>query len=177
MSYPKGKRKKYNQYIVEGNICKVSLQNGQYFIIDKYNISKIKNYYWYISSNGYVLSVSSRPEKYKNGKVIGLHRYLKGLSDKNIVIDHINGDKLNNLESNLRIATYQLNNANSIISKNNTSGYKGVRKTKNNKYWAYIKYNYKQIFLGSYNTKIEAAKAYNKKALELWGEFARLNDV
>jgi hypothetical protein len=79
---------------------------------------------------------------------------------------------------NLRLATSSQNCANSPKSKNNTSGYKGVTWHKQHKKWyAQISKDRKNYFLGLYFKAEEAALAYNKKALELFGEFAYLNDV
>lgn len=63
---------------------------------------------------------------------------------------------------------------NIIKQKNNTSGYKGVSYNKRDKYQAKIKFN-KQIHIGYFEDPIRAAKAYDAKALELFGEFAQLN--
>ena len=62
------------------------------------------------------------------------------------------------------------------IGKNNTSGFKGVS-LKNNKWYSSIGYNNKKNFIGLFNNKIDAAEAYNQKAIELFGEFANLNII
>jgi hypothetical protein len=90
-------------------------------------------------------------------------------------VDH-NG--LNNLRSNLRIASDTENARNKRIYSNNTSGYKGViwSKTRNN--WvARITYNGEKINLGHYKLAISAAIAYNHHAKQLFGEFAWLNEI
>jgi hypothetical protein len=99
-------------------------------------------------------------------------------------VDHIDNNKLNNQKSNLRLATHHQNQFNSNLQRNNTSGYIGVVYHKNYKknkiskmsHWhARIKFNSKHISLGYYQTPEEAAKAYDKKAKELFGEFAKTN--
>lgn len=91
-------------------------------------------------------------------------------------IDHKDNNGLNNKWENLRKASKRDNSANVLIQENNTSGYKGVTFDKSrNKWLAGIKYNYKRINLGRYDTAKEAAMAYDKKALELFGEFACTN--
>lgn len=93
-------------------------------------------------------------------------------------VDHINGDGLDNRKSNLRICNGSQNRCNKGKPKNNTSGYKGVTwHTPNKKWVAQIAVNGKHSYIGSFKTKEEAAKAYNKKAKELHGEFARLNNL
>lgn len=89
-------------------------------------------------------------------------------------VDHINGDKLDNRIENLRAATSAQNQANTGPSSRNTTGYKGVQKSRN-KFIARIMNNKKLYHLGSYETAEEAAMAYDNKARELQGEFARPN--
>lgn len=89
-------------------------------------------------------------------------------------VDHKDGDGLNNTRENLRIATRSQNSANRYPSK----GYKGVHLLKQTgRYQAGIKFEGHKLHLGYYDTPEEAALAYNQKAQELFGEFARLNDV
>jgi len=107
-----------------------------------------------------------------SGERTYLHRFIMN-SPKGKVIDHINGDKLDNRKQNLRIYTIKQNIINSKISKNNTSGYTGVSFRKNrNVYRANIMVNRKQIYLGSFE-RIEDAVLARKKAEEKYfGEFA-----
>jgi len=91
-------------------------------------------------------------------------------------VDHINGNPLDNRKSNLRICTHAENSNNTGPRKNNTSGYKGVYWAKRNKRWlAQITHNGKQVYIGHYKDKEEAARAYDAKAKEFQGEFAYLN--
>ena len=86
-------------------------------------------------------------------------------------IDHIDGNGLNNKWANLRAATRSQNNM-------NRKGLKGVTWDKGRKKWfAKIKKNHKQYFLGRYNNKEDAIQAYNKAALKHFGEFAKLNEM
>ena len=97
-----------------------------------------------------------------------------GEDGKPLDVDHIDQDSLNNHVSNLRYATKGQNQINSGLWKNNTSGYKGVTKHRA-KWTARLSFNGQRIHIGSFLCKIEAAKAYDKKAYELFGEFAWLN--
>lgn len=97
---------------------------------------------------------------------------------KNMDTDHINGNGLDNRKENLRACTNSQNQANRGMPINNTSGYKGVCWYKANRKWqAQIKINKKQIYLGRYSTKEQAALIYNEAALKYHGKFARLNNV
>lgn len=94
------------------------------------------------------------------------------------VIDHKNGDTLNNCLSNLRLVTQAQNMLNRDKNVNNKSGYKGVSfHYHNNLYRARLKVNGKDIFLKYFRTAKEAAKAYNEAAIKYHGEFARLNKL
>jgi hypothetical protein len=118
-----------------------------------------------------------------NGKIYSAHRIIYSMRHNvelspDIQIDHINGDRSDNRISNLRMATNAQNQCNTKISSRNKSGYRGVFWVKVRKKWlAKIGLNKKKIHLGYFNNKEEAALAYNKKALELFGEFAYLNKV
>lgn len=88
-------------------------------------------------------------------------------------IDHKNGDKIDNRWDNLRVAGKQGNQANSPMKSTNTSGFKGVSFCATTKRWrASIRHNGREINLGRYNTKEEAAKAYEVSSVRLFGEFA-----
>lgn len=100
---------------------------------------------------------------------------------KNMWVDHIDGDPTNNQRSNLRLVNPRQNSYNQAKQKTpSSSQFKGVckyPKNKNKPYRAYINYEGKRINLGYYATEVDAAKAYNIKAAELFGEYARLNEV
>ena len=89
-------------------------------------------------------------------------------------IDHINGDKSDNRFCNLRLATSQTNKANCGLSKNNSSGFKGVHRFRG-KWIASITHNQMLIHLGVHECPRKAAAAYDAKAVELFGEYALTN--
>lgn len=88
------------------------------------------------------------------------------------VIDHINGNKLDNRVENLRLATDSQNSANSRVSRNNLLGVKGVYKNPSGKYVAQKGANGRVFYLGCYDTVEEAHEAFRKKSVEIHGEFA-----
>ncbi len=91
-------------------------------------------------------------------------------------VDHINGNTLDCRRDNLRLATHQQNIRNSKLSTSNKTGYKGVWINRG-KIVASITVNYKHVVLGSFDTLLDAAIAYNYAAVENFGDFARLNPI
>jgi hypothetical protein len=116
-----------------------------------------------------------------NGKHYSAHRlafycYHSYLPDKPLIIEHTDGNKQNNSINNLRVATQQQNVANR--KSHSHKKYKGVYYNKNankNKYYSQIKCRDKRYHLGMFSNQEDAGKAYDKKAYELYGRFARLN--
>ena len=94
-----------------------------------------------------------------------------------LFVDHINGNGLDNRKDNLRLATPEENKHNSRKrGGRGQSKYKGVTLDKKKNQWRVrIGYKGKRIFLGCFDDEIEAAKAYDGSAKELYGEYARLN--
>lgn len=109
------------------------------------------------------------------------HRFILGLTDPKVLVDHRDSCGINNTRDNIRIANFQQNAANRRkIDTSTSSRFKGVlwqSNTKDKPWMAHIKYNRKKLFLGRYATEEEAALAYNKAALEYFGEFANLNEI
>ena len=91
-------------------------------------------------------------------------------------VDHRNGDTLDNRRQNLRLFNASENARNRRIGRNNTSGYKGVYRSRG-KFRAQIRADGRQHFIGMFADPVSAARAYNAKALEMHGEYARLNDL
>jgi hypothetical protein len=159
-------------------------------LIDDEDWNKVKQYTWHIHyhkniDNFYVDSFyvdNETPAKLKKNKTISLHRLVMGVTDPKIFVDHINHETCDCRKENLRICTHAENQMNRRLNKNNKSGYNGVTEHKKSGKWRVrIAVNNKQQLLGYFDkseegTK-EAALAYNKKAIELFGEFAHLNII
>ena len=95
-----------------------------------------------------------------------------------LLVDHIDRNKVNNQVTNLRWATQQQNLMNMTIRTGTSSQYKGVAYHKRRSKWeAYIIFNGNKLHLGLFVNAEDAARAYNTKAIELFGEFANLNPV
>lgn len=161
---------------------KIKLTQGKYALIDEEDFDLISQYKWYAKKIGNTFYAARAitvqgQNKHKNikrkQKTIIMHReIMKNKLKQNQEIDHINGNGLDNRKCNLRLCNRSENMMNQRIKKG-TSQYKGVRWDK--KWRAQITYNKKQKHLGFFNNEIDAAKAYDKKAKELFGEFAKLN--
>jgi len=169
----RGIRKKYNTVVkINKDITEIKFTNSdETFIIDTKNLEKVLQKTWYKFKMGYAAS-NNRADG-----VVFLHSFIMRLHNKNGMVDHRDHNVKNNKEENLRICNYSGNNRNCIMPKNNTTGFKGVRKLGNNKYSAFIKVNYVQKYLGAFNDKKSAAIAYNKAAEKYFGEFAYLNEI
>lgn len=90
----------------------------------------------------------------------------------------INNIRHDNRISNLRIVSPSINAHNKVKKQNCSSKYIGVSFNKKSKKWiSYINFNSKQIRIGEFNIELDAAKAYNKKAIELYKENANLNKI
>lgn len=144
-------------------MIKIALQNSCLVtLIDDSDFELVSKYKWNLSIDGprnYVLT-------YVNRYPIRLHTMLMGGK-----CDHKDCDGLNNQRSNLRLCTDSQNQHNRRKLVKATSPYKGVRLLPSGKWQARAK----QIYLGQFDTEIEAALAYDKKASQMYGEFARLN--
>jgi len=152
----------------------IILTNGKVCLVDDEDFDELSKFNWYEATGGY-----AKRHKRIDGKLtsILMHRIIIG-AEKGQIVDHANTITLDNQKINLRIADKSTNGMNRSKQKNNTSGYKCVYYDKKNETFdAFINVNGKRKFLGSYKTAIDAAKAYNKSAIELHGEFARLNEV
>lgn len=144
---------------------------GKYFAtVDDEWYDYLMQWDWCIWSNGYACRCEKRI-------LIHMHRVVLGLTDKKILCDHKDRDKLNNQRHNLRPCN-KSQNAQNKKKKNGSSKYRGVnmRKTmKFTRWYACININGKTLSLGMFKTEIEAAKAYDEAALKNRGDWAELN--
>ena len=152
---------------------KIKLTQNKYALIDDKDFDLVSLYSWcFDKSIGYAVARI-------NKKVVRMHRLILGL-EVGEMCDHKNHNKLDNRRINLRLSNKSNNGANRTKQKNNTSGYKGVflmKDGRKKKYMARMKFRNKDIFIGYFYTKKEAARAYNSSAKNYFGEYAYLNKI
>jgi hypothetical protein len=156
----------------------IPLTQGMVAMVDDEDYDLVSQYKWYArKSRGSTWYAGANIRK-PDGKetVIEMQRFLMGPSPDGRTVDHRNRNGLDNQRGNLRWATQSQQCHNSGIRRHNTSGFVGVFWHKPAGAWAArIGKDRKCIRLGYFDTREEAARAYDAKAIELFGEFACLN--
>lgn len=140
------------------------MTRGKFALVDDDDFEKINQFKWFFHDMGY----ACRKQR------ILMHRIIMN-PPKNMEVDHINGNGLDNQRKNLRIVTHKQNMYNQKVQKNSISKLKGVRHMRDNrkKPWqAYICPDRKFISLGYFDSAKEAATAYEKAAQKFYGEYA-----
>ncbi|HRH44698.1 MAG TPA: HNH endonuclease signature motif containing protein [Pyrinomonadaceae bacterium] len=153
-----------------GDHAELPLTKGKVALIDIEDVERVCQWNWQFNFDNKKKCKSYAWTAIKM-KRVRLHRFLLNAPD-GFEVDHKNGNGLDNRKSNLRIATRSQNAANG--SYQNQSGFRGVYQF-GKLFMANIRFNNKTIHLGRFSTKTEAAKAYDAKAKQLFGEFATLN--
>lgn len=154
----------------------ITLSTGLATIVDDEDFDRLNAHRWRIHVDHWGnVEVRRTNNKEKKGGTIIMSREIMQCP-ANMVVDHIDGNPLDNRRQNLRVCTRTENSRNRRLSKNNTSGYKGVSRCLCG-WQAVICVNRTRIYLGSYKTPELAAEAYNRAAQEYFGAFARFNVV
>jgi hypothetical protein len=154
---------------------------GRCALVSDADYPKLVGYKWHIDAHGYVVrhvylgKVGEPGQRRSTGAVVKMHRQVTHARPGESV-DHINHDKLDNQRTNLRRCTNHQNCMNMPLSKANKSGFKGVRRRGDPGSWyARIKFDGQEIYIGRFGTAEEAAMAYDQCAQDLFGEYAFLN--
>lgn len=149
--------------------------NGYEFIVDDDWAEDVAEVKWYCDKKTrYIYARNFDLDKRRSKQY--LHRIISGALISEVV-DHADGNPLNNCRSNLRICTKKENCKNMSKHVDNTSGYKGVYKSHGTRWYAKIRSNGKTINLGYFSNREDAALAYNAGAIKYHGEFAKLNHL
>lgn len=156
-------------------------------MVDDEDYENVSQYPWGVitcksSDVKYVKARHVDPQKPR--KYFSLHRFILGIDDPKVFVDHKDGNGLNNQKDNLRISTLKDNCRNRGKQKNNTSGFKGISVIKNSITTTYranltIREGSKRRHICSkiFKTPEEAARKYNELARRYHGEFAYQNPV
>ncbi len=155
----------------------IQLTKGKKALVDDADYDWLNQWKWYaMNSRGSYYACRTSVNKGIKRYIL-MHRLIFSGIHPSCLVDHIDGDGLNNQKSNLRSCNNKQNVRNSkpIIG---TSKYKGVSFSSDRKKWqAKIKHNGNSIWIGYFDYESDAAIAYNEAAKMYHGEFARLNHI
>jgi hypothetical protein len=149
-------------------IRRIPVGQGLFAIVDAEDYEKLSQYTWYASRRGRTIYATC----IRKGRVMYMHRMIMR-ARKGCIVDHIDGNGLNNRRCNLRICTHQQNQANRG-SRGGSSGFVGIYRHKD-KWVSGFRSRGKYYYLGLYESESEAARARDRKAYEMFGEHAYIN--
>ena len=156
---------------------KIFIGDGRYTIVEPTDYYRLNNFHWY--AEGQDIHIYAVRNIIKPGCKSRSMRLSREIMDApaGLLVDHRNNNTLDNRRANLRLATSSQNLSNRRINKSKSSSqFRGVRFRKERGCWsAQITCNGKAIWLGSFDSETDAAKAYDTAAKKYFGEFSRLN--
>lgn len=156
--------------VVYEGVTYIKLDDGSVAICDESAINLVEGKVWWVS-NGYPAFTRENGDGTRS--TVKLHQLLMPDAE---MVDHDNGDRLDNRSANLRRCTAQQNAFNRTAVAAGTSKFKGVSWDSSREKWiSSIQHNGKTKHIGRFDSEDGAAKAYDAKAAELFGEFAKLN--
>lgn len=159
--------------------CEIPLTQGKAALVSPEDYDRVNQFKWF----AHYLKVANAFYAQRNisinrtQKTSGMHREILA-APKGMVVDHRDGNGLNNTRANLRLCTRNQNRQNSVKKTKASSRYKGVVYSKQSKKWtASLRFKGKLLFLGYHTDERRAAEAYNEAAINYFGEFAKLNTI
>ena len=157
----------------------IQLTKGYVALVDDEDFEAVNQFEWNVYISGKkIYAQRNIMNEYGKKSTQKMHRFIMGVTDPKIQVDHIFHDGLDNRKENLRLATNGQNQWNQRTPVNNTTGYKGVSFDKKlGKYRASRRSNNKLSLLGFFDSKEEAARHYNKEAFDNGDGFGMLNKV
>jgi hypothetical protein len=151
----------------KGDVRQIPLGDGMYAYVDAADYEELSRYKWCLRG-GYA-------GRYENGKIIFMHRQIMS-PPRGMIVDHIDHNRLNNCRANLRVCTRRQNTCNRRKRTGSSSRFKGVSRGKGHRKWRVeLLSRGRKIWVGSFTDEVEAARAYDRKAVEVFGEYAHLN--
>lgn len=155
---------------------KIPLSRNQFALVDDDDYDWLMQWKWYADAFGYALRHGKVSDGERNRKNIWMHREIMQ-APQGMDVDHINMNRLDNRKENLRICDRSRNKGNVKKRRDGrASRFKGVGRARHTQLWrARITKNGREMHLGWFDTEIEAALAYDAKAREIFGVFARTN--
>ena len=160
----------------------IQLTQGYVALVDDADYEHTNQHKWHAlvkrRKNGSIRNVYAVYGARGKGTVY-MHRFILGVTDSTIEVDHFpDHNGLNNQRHNLRVATHSENLHNQRIRTDNTSGFKGVFWIKQTQKWnAKIKIDGRFKYLGSFASRVGAARAYDVAAIKYHGDFACTNTM
>lgn len=153
----------------------IPLTRGLVAIVDEQDYELLSTTLWHATRGSSLRTFYAAA--YIDSKYVRMHRLIIPVRD-GFVVDHVDGNGLNNTRKNLRVATLSQNMFNRSAATKARSRFKGVTHHKNGGGWqAEIRANRRKYYLGFFKNELDAARAYDAAARELHGEFARVNGV
>jgi hypothetical protein len=158
----------------------IELTKGKTATVDKSAMRELDQYLWRAvkrMNSWYAVRVEELQVQggRRRRRAVFMHRHLMQV-DPGILVDHKNGDGLDNRRRNLRACTHAQNTQNARKFKRGSSAYKGVSwHTPAGKWQAQIQVDKKKMCLGYFDNEVLAAKTYDRAASKHFGEFAALN--
>lgn len=147
--------------------------DGFLVLFDDQDLARIEGLSLRVHQQGSESSPLLYVEFKRNGRTCGIHRFLMG-SPAGMVVDHRNGDGLDNRRENLRVCTHAQNMQNRRMHSNNTTGVKGVYFDKNRQtFRVAVRAFGRKVSVGSFSDLASAAEAYRAAAERLHGPFSR----
>ena len=169
------KRIRRFDFKIQGAQAVGTLPDGSLFIVDAQRIPDIEQLTWHKNTDGYISNYTR-----KRKGVLLLHRWLLGITEPTVIVDHLNRDRMDCRLENLRLVSFHQNSSNHKLFSTNQTGYAGVYYSNRSlRYEAKIGYMGKRIYLGaSVNNPLYLAQLYNIAAQYLYGNYVGvLNDV
>lgn len=149
----------------------IKLTKGKVAVVDDEDYEWLNSFRWHASWSGNRFYVCRRVTENKKSRIVYMHRFIMSDVD-GMVVDHSDGDSLNNTRANLRHVTRSKNNVN-CIKKSKSNNFKGVTFRKSlNKWIAQCHDGKTTKYLGMFTTEQEAHECFKSKHLELHGEYS-----